>query len=160
MRIVSLMLIICVVALMFVGQSLYNSDIENDTIRDIYNETESNFNWSNYSTSINKILTNEMDDEYGIPEYDINVKRFKNILIKFVDFVGYSSFEGVKWGVEYGYTHPEHDLKFFLEFLIKIFWIILIIALIPLVIPLLAIIYLFCKGSWWVIKKVAGKKDG
>ena len=153
MRVVSILILICFVSLIFVGQSLYSSDLENNEIRDIYNHTESSFNWSGSFNMMEKTLGSEIDEEVSLNEYDINVKRFKNIVIKFVDFLGYSSYEGVKMGIEYGYEHPEHDLEFFLGFLIKIIWILLIIALIPLVVPLLAIIYLSFKGMYWLVKK-------
>jgi hypothetical protein len=143
---------------MFVGQTFYKSDLENNEIRDIYNQTESNFNWTDYSIMIEQSFDEEINNNYGTKEYEMNVKRIKNILIKFMDFIGYSTFEGTKWSIEYGYNHPKQDLGFFLEFLVKILWIILFITLIPLVIPLLAIIYLFCKGTIWLIKKIVGKK--
>ena len=153
MRLVSLMVLICVVSLMFVGQSIYKSDLENNEFRDIYRQTEDSFNWDNYSTVIKQTMDSEIDDELNIKEYNVNVGRFKNILIKFIDFVGYSGFEVSKWGIEYGYEHPEHDLKFFLNFMYKILIIFLLMALIPLIIPLLAIIYLFFKGTYWLFKK-------
>ncbi len=156
MRIVTLMVLICVISLMFVGQSIYKSDLEDNEFRDIYQQTENSFNWSNYSTIITQTMNNEIDDELNIKEYSVNVGRFKNILIKFIDFVGYSGFEVSKWGIEYGYEHPEHDLGFFLNFMYKLFIIILIVALVPLVVPVLAIIYLFFKGIYWLLKKCMG----
>ncbi len=163
MRIVTLLLLICVVSLIFVGQSMYQSDLENDELRDIYQQTEESFNWTNYSTIIKQSLNEGISDSVTIKEYDVNVKRVKNILIKFIDFAGFSTFEISKWGIEYGYEHPEHDLGFFLNFLIKIFWIILLITIVPLVIPFLAIIYLIFKGIFWVFKKIfcvkVGKKE-
>ncbi len=156
MRIVSILILICFVSLIFVGQSLYSSDLQNNETRDIYNHTENSFNWSIPFSIIEEDIISEINETVNINEYDVNVKRFKNIMVKFIDFIGYSSYEGVKMGIEYGYEHPEHDLEFFLGFLIKIIWVLLIIALIPLVIPLLAIIYLFFKGIFWLFKKGAG----
>ena len=151
MRILSLMILIGMVALMFAGQSFYQSDVESGIERDIYNFTESTINWNYY---LETTTTPTQINDIQILEYDINIKRGKNIVRKFIDFVGYSSFQVIKWGIEYGYEHPEHDLKFFLNFLIKILWIVLLITLIPLVIPLLALIYLFFKGIYYLIKKV------
>ena len=155
MRILSLMILIGIVALMFMGQATYQSDVEHGTERDIYNFTESTINWN---TNITEKLNENWEDSIQVLEYDVNIKRFQNILGKFIDFVGYSSFEMAKWGIEYGYTHPEYDLRFFLEILIKILWIIVIIiaitSLAPLIIPLIALIYLFFKGIYYLIKKV------
>ena len=156
MRIVTLLLLICVVSLIFVGQSMYQSDLENDELRDIYQQTEESFNWSNYSVIIEQALDDGLSDSVQVKEYDVNVKRIKNVFIKFIDFAGFSTFEISKWGIEYGYEHPEHDLGFFLNFLIKIFWVILFITLVPLVVPVLAIIYLLFKGIFWVFKKIFG----
>lgn len=156
MRIVTLLVLICIVSLIFVGQSMYSSDLETNTTRDIYSQTESSFNWSNYSSTIEKTFDSNVDTEIEVKEYNVNVERIKNVLVKFIDFVGYGTFEISKWGIEYGYEHPEHDLGFFLNFLIKLFWIILFIALIPLVIPILAIIYLSVKGIIYLIKKIRG----
>jgi len=159
MRIVTILVLICFVSLMFVGQSMYQADLEDGELRDIYQQTEQSFNWSNYSTVIENAVNNEMDDSVNIKEYDVNTKRVKNVLIKFIDFAGFSSFEISKWGIEYGYEHPEHDMGFFLNFLVKIFWVILFITLVPLVVPVLAIIYLFFKGIFWLFRKLVGWKN-
>jgi len=159
MRIVTILVLICFVALMFVGQSMYQADLEDGGLRDIYQQTEESFNWTNYSTVIKNAVNNEMDDSIQIKEYDVNTKRVKNVLIKFIDFAGFSSFEISKWGIEYGYEHPEQDMGFFLNFLVKIFWIILFVTLVPLVVPVLAIIYLFFKGIFWLFRKLVGWKN-
>lgn len=159
MRIFTLLILIVVISLMFVGQTMYKSDLEYDNVRDIYEQTEKSFNWSNYSTIIQQAVDNDMGDTINIQEYDVNVKRIKNVFIKFIDFAGFSTFEISKWGIEYGYEHPEHDLKFFLDFMIKVLIVILLITLVPLVIPLLAIIYLFFKGIFWLFRKLVGWKD-
>ena len=159
MRIVTILVLICFVALMFVGQSMYQADLEDGELRDIYQQTEQSFNWTNYSTVIKNAVNNEMDDSIQIKEYDVNTKRVKNVLIKFIDFAGFSSFEISKWGIEYGYEHPEQDMGFFLNFLVKIFWVILFVTLVPLVVPVLAIIYLFFKGIFWLFRKLVGWKN-
>lgn len=159
MRIVTLLILICFVSLIFVGQSMYQADLEVGEIRDIYEQTEESFNWSNYSVIIEGAMEKGMGDSVQIKEYDVNVKRVKNVLIKFIDFAGFSTFEVSKWGIEYGYEHPEHDMEFFLGFLVKVLWIFLFIALVPLIIPVLAIIYLFFKGIAWIFKKILGVKD-
>ena len=139
---------------MMAGQAAYKSDIESGEERDIYNFTESTLKWNN---SITDSFRENVGEDIQLLEYDVTIGRFKNVLYKFIDFIGYSSFEGAKWGIEYGYTHPEYDLKFFLDLLIKILWITVIISLIPLVVPLIALIYLFFKGIYCLIKKITIK---
>ncbi|KKN14397.1 hypothetical protein LCGC14_0996470 [marine sediment metagenome] len=145
MRITTVMILIALVALMFAGQAAYKFDLEHNTTRDVYNLTENSLIW-NYS--VGETIKTNIKSEVDIIEYDINIKRFGNVLGEFINFIGYSVIEVGKWGVEYGYSHPEHDLGFFLNFLIKIFWLILIIVLVPLIIPLLAIVYLSFKGVY------------
>lgn len=159
MRIVNLLVLICFVSLIFLGQTMYSSDVEYNTTRDIYKTTEETFNWSNYSSLVENSLDDKIGDSIKIQEYEINSMRIKGVLIKFIDFVGFSTFEVTKFGIEYGYKHPEQDLGFFLNFLIKVMWIFLIIALVPLVVPVLAIIYLSIKGIVWLIKRIFGVKD-
>jgi len=151
MRITTLLVLIFVMTLMFAGQTAYKSDLEYNITRDIYNLTENSLIW-NYS--VGETIKTNIKSEVDIIEYDINIKRFGNVLGEFINFIGYSVIEVGKWGVEYGYSHPEHDLGFFLNFLIKIFWLILIIVLVPLIIPLLAIIYLSCKGVYILTTKI------
>ena len=154
MRILTLMILIILFLFMSAGQTAYKLDIESGEERDIYNFTESTMKWN---SSIINSFNIDIEEDIQILEYDVTIGRFKNILYKFIDFIGYSSFEGAKWGIEYGYTHPEYDLKFFLDLLIKILWITVIISLIPLVVPLIALIYLFFKGIYYLIKKITIK---
>lgn len=151
MRLINLFVLIMIIMVMFVGQSAYKSDVQYEKTRDIYNFTESTIKW-NFSIAEN--IKGNIDQKINLSEYDINTKRVGNILGKFVDFVGYSFTQMVKWGIEYGYTHPEHDLGFFLQFLVKILWILLLIAIIPIIIPVIALMYLFFKGMIWLFKKL------
>ncbi len=159
MRIITVMILIAIVALMFVGQTAYKFDLEHNTTRDIYNLTETSLIWN---SSIGENIKTNIKSEMDIRGYDVNIKRFGNVLGEFINFLGYSVMEVGKWSIEYGYSNPEHDLGFFLNFLIKIFWLILIIVLIPLVIPLLAIIYLSFKGVYLLTIKIKEwfKKNG
>ncbi len=156
MRIFSLLILIGIIALMFAGQSLYTSDLEKGEIRDIYNYTSNNVNWN---SSIADSVSKSFNSNSELQQLDININRFGNILSSFVNFVGYSFTELLNWSVEYGYEHPEYDLKFFLDFLIKILWIFIILALIPLIIPLLALICIMFKGVIWLYKKIFKKED-
>ena len=151
MRITTVLILIFVVALMFAGQTVYQSDLENNEIRDIYNFTETSLPWD---SSVGENIKSSIQPDIKVKEYNVNVQRFGNILGEFINFAGYSLMELSKWSIEYGYGHPEHDLGFFLDFLIKILWLIIIIILIPLIVPLLAIIYLSFKGIYLLTIKV------
>ena len=157
MRLTSLLILIGIVAMMFVGQSIYQSDLEYGKERDIYNFTESHIKWN---SSIADKISDNVDKGTDLVEYDINIKRFGNILGKFVDFIGYSFTQLLSWGIEYGYNHPKYDLGFFLQFLIKVLWIVVILACIPIIIPLIALVYLLFKGIIIIAKKIIrwGKK--
>ncbi len=154
MRMTTLMILIMIFLFMMAGQAIYKEDVEMGEERDIYNLTESTFQW-NYNLSYE---LNTIEDTIQVSEYNLGTERFKKVTHKFVDFIGYSFFEGAKWGIEYGYTHPEYDLRFFLDFLIKILWIGIIIAVIPLIVPLIALIYLFFKGICCLTKKILNNK--
>jgi len=156
MRLISLMILIGVIAVMFAGQSIYTYDLENNDVRDIYNFTEEKIKWND---SLRESISNSFEGEINLQEYNVNTKRFGNILGAFVNFVGYSFTEVMKFGIEYGYNHPDYDLKFFLEFLIKIIWIMVLLALIPLIIPILALICILGKGIIWMYKKIFKKDD-
>ncbi len=150
MRILTLFVLIGIMALMFAGQAAYLSDLEYNTTRDIYNTTSS-LNWN---SSIGETVKSSINSNTDLLEYDINVERLGNVLGEFINFIGYSVTEIFKWGIEYGYNHPEHDMGFFLDFFIKILCILIIIALIPLVVPLIALVYLFFKGIYILIIKI------
>jgi len=77
MRIVTILVLICFVSLMFLGQSMYQADLEDGELRDIYQQTEESFNWTNYSTIMQNALNENMDESIQIREYDVNTKRVK-----------------------------------------------------------------------------------
>lgn len=159
MRITTLIILIFIVAMMFAGQAVYKSDLDYNKTRDIYNLTKSSLVWN---TSIGDNIKTNIQTNINVKEYNVGIERFGNVLGEFINFVGYSFMEVSKWGIEYGYNHPEHDLGFFLDFLIKIFWLVIVLTLIPLVIPLLAIIYLSFKGVYLLTIKIKEwfKKNG
>jgi len=156
MNLSTLTILIGIVAMMFVGQTVYTSDLEYNNTRDIYNFTEEKIN-INYSFKEN--IANSFEKETNLEEYNINTKRIVNIFGAFMEFAVYSFSEVLKGSIEYGYTHPEQDLKFFLDFLIKIFLILIVIALIPLIIPLLAIICILGKGIIYLYKRTFKKQN-
>jgi hypothetical protein len=87
-------------------------------------------------------LSEITSSDYG----QIQSKRIKNVVYKFLDFFGYSLYEINKWVMEFGYTHPEYDFGFFMN-LVK-YWLfaMMTIAIFPILIPLLALVYLALIG--------------
>jgi hypothetical protein len=130
--------------IMFASQTLYYSHQENNETFDIYNFTENNLVW-NY-TSGEDMFRNNLSEITVLDYGQIQSKRIKNLVYKFVDFFGYSLFEITKWVMEFGYTHPEYNFGFFMN-LVK-YWLLamIIIAIFPILIPLLALVYLALIG--------------
>ena len=130
--------------IMFASQTLYYSHQENNVTFDVYNFTENNLVW-NY-TSGEDMFRNNLSEITGLDYGQIQSKRITNIIYKFVDFFGYSLFEITKWVIEFGYTHPEYNFGFFMN-LVK-YWLfaMITIAIFPILIPLLALVYLALIG--------------
>ena len=130
--------------LMFASQTLYNEHQETNKTFDIYNFTENNLVW-NYTLKEETIRHN-FSEMTGLNYGEIQSKRIKNLIHKFVDFYGYSFFEISKWAMEFGYNHPEYDFGFFMNFVKYWLFAMIIIAIFPILIPLLALIYLALMG--------------
>lgn len=98
MRFITLIfLLICLMAFFGVGRAVY----EDDNTQNIYNFT-TQIEWN---SSIFPLNNNYSSDNMTQPE--INIIRIKNILYKFVDTGGYIALEVSKWGIEFGFNHPE-----------------------------------------------------
>jgi hypothetical protein len=127
-------------AILFASQTLYNSHQETNKTFDIYNFTENNLVW-NYTLEEDTIRNN-LSEMMGLDYGEIQSKRIRNLIHKFVDFFGYSLFEVSKWVIEFGYTHPGYDFGFFMNFVKYWLFAMIIIAIFPILIPLLALIYI------------------
>src|SRR6056297_3981224 len=130
--------------IMFASQTLYHSHQENNETFDIYNFTENNLVW-NYSSG-EEMFRNNLSDMVSLDYSKIQSKRIGNLIHKFVDCFGYSMFEVSKWAMEFGYTHPEYDFGYFMNFVKYWLFAMIIIALFPSLIPLIALIYLMFVG--------------
>ncbi len=137
---IHILLLLIIFGIMFTSQTLYYTHQENNKTFDIYNFTENNFVW-NY-TQEKEAVRNNLS---GMSELDygkIQSKRITNLIEKFIDFLGYSLIEISKWTMEFGYTHPEYDFSFFMNFVLYWLLAMITIAIFPIIIPLLALIYL------------------
>jgi len=146
-------------AIMFASQTMYQSNLEENKTFDIYNFTENNLVW-NYTQQEDNIKDNFT--KYTKLDYDqIHSKRITNIIHKGVDWFGYTLFEISKWAMEFGYTHPEYDFGFFMKFVLYWLYAMIAIALFPVIVPLIALIYLLIigikNGYLWIRKKITPK---
>jgi len=131
MRLILLWVTVVVILAMFgVGAALYS---ENNT-QDVYNIT----NDLVWNTSFN--YEENLKNYTSLNISHINSIRLNNIIYKGVDAIGYITMEVAKWGVEFGYSHPEYNYLFFAK--IIIYWVIITTAL-PLIVLLPIIIALF-----------------
>lgn len=132
---------------LLVGSQMYQSDLEYDNVRDIENLT-SEINWD-----FNYTLIEPSNKEDIIPS------RVHNIIYKFADFIGYTFIETTKTGIEFGYNNPQYDYEFGL-LLLKLFLIAMIISfLVPLFIPLIAIITIIGIGIINLFKWIKKRKN-
>lgn len=146
--VLGLSLAVGLIAVMFASQLIYKEDFKDGTIRDIYNYTENTLVWNS-----SRFVPEMIDNTSSITHYDfgnIQSVRIKNIIYRFADWLGYTTFEMGKWAMEFGYTHPEYDFEFYFNWCMKIVKYIIIILLIsvitPLLLPLVATIYLIGLG--------------
>ncbi len=147
MRFFSILFLIFFVATLFIGNSVYQSDLEYDNVRDIENLTSS-IHWD-----YNYTLEEPLNDS------EIISSRMKNIIHKFIDFAGFTSFEVMKTGVEFGYNNPQYDFEFAFDILRLLIIAMLIGALAPLLIPLIAIITIIVIVIYNLFKWIKNKKN-
>ena len=131
-----------------IGQITQEYHAENNMTVDIYNYTETNLVW-NYNVSQEEL--NNTDLNYS----QIQTRRISNVINKGVDFFGFVAFEASKWCIEFGYTHPDYDFEYFMYFIKYWLFAIIIIAALPVVVPLLALIYLVGVGVKKVVIKLS-----
>lgn len=141
MRIIGLIVLLFFIAMFGIGQVLYE---DKGSDYDIYNLTN-HLKWNSSKFQPQNYTNTTMD-------------RIGNIITKLTDFVGYSSFEIAKFGVEYGFQHPEIDYLQLLEYVryIVIIWVVSL--LFPMLIPLIALIYITVLGVKKLINWIKSKR--
>lgn len=147
MRLINLFIIIFIIATLMIGNTLYQSDLENQELRDIYNYTSS-FPDINYNFTLEEPQNKE----------EIILKRIINIFYKFADFMFYSLMEVTKTGIEFGYENPKYNYDFAFDIFKLIIIIVIVSIFVPLIIPLIAIITIMCMGINNLIKKIKKNK--
>jgi len=140
-----LCLFIFLAATLLIGQAMYTSDLQQNTTRDIYNFTSQLVPPNNTCILMyNQTIT--------FPH--TSIQRLNNIACATGTYAVVTGLEISKFGVEFGYLHPEYDYNFFLR--IFKFWIyaLILIAIIPVIIPLCALVYLIGLGIYNLVIKI------
>lgn len=129
-----------------VGQSYYQNERDLSPINDILVWEELEF--INYSINYN---------ESGFDNVSVQSIRVSNILTSAINFFGYATFELCKMSVEFGYKYNDFDYYSIIELIKYIFSIYMFVLLIPVIIPIMALLYLLFVGLYYLYKKIFKK---
>jgi len=144
----SILLFLFIISSLMIGQVIYQEDIEQNKTTDIYNLTNNlDINTVNYSC---EYLYN---NEYQTLN-KLRYERLNRIVCAGGEFILTTGIEITKFGIEFGYENPQYDYDFY--FMLVKLWIysLIIIGIIPIIIPLIALIYLIFIGISKVYKKI------
>ena len=151
---ISVFFILIFVMMMFVGQKIFEVDKEHGQVTDIYNLTE------NIGLNASAV---RFSDSYRDPSLNqdatVNIDRVINIIFKYVDFMIFTVFEVSKWAIEFGYNHAESIS--FQSFLTLFYWVVIIMIIsivVPLIIPIIAVVYLSAVGMRELYRRFKIKK--
>ena len=79
-----------------------------------------------------------------------------------MNFVLVTGLEGMKFGIEYGYEHPEVDYRFIMEKMLVLFkWIVFLMIAslcVKLLLPLFVICYILGELIYTLILKIHNRK--
>jgi len=147
----SLVVIIFIIGIFGVGQALY----EADNTQDIYNVT----NKIQWNSSLFEVEENYTHND----TVTVFSHRLKNILYKSIDCFGFVMFEIGKFGIEFGFKHPEINLAGFilqLPTLIKIFMVLIALVILLKGLPIIiALCYLIYEKAREIHNKIKKKKE-
>ncbi len=136
-KFIYLMLLLFIAAMLIIGSSVDQEGIDN----------------------LNNISWNEVYTEATYETLDDNSNRLVLIVYKGIDFIGYTALEVAKWGAEYGYENPEYDYGFFFNLIIWAIRLLIILALVPVLIPLIALITMAVMGINNLIKRIKLRRE-
>ena len=131
-----------------VGRALY----EDDNTQNIYNFTNQ-IEWNSSLFQIEPINDSSIEN---MTQPEINTIRIKNLIYKFADTAGYIIFEVGKWGMEFGFNHPEWNYLFTMNLIMFAVICMIIGALTMPVVVLIVAVYFIVKE---VIKFIKNRKD-
>lgn len=146
--------VIFIAAVLSVGQVMYEHDKEMNITRNIYEATY-NITWN--STMTQQMIYSNYTDANFLPK--LMETRYSNIVVKGVDFVGYTGLEVAKMGIEFGYTHPDYNYRFFLT--LAKYWIyaLIIFAIVPVIIPVMALFTILFMTIRDLVVKLKKKRE-
>jgi len=136
--IISILCLMFVFTTLMVGQVIYNEDIKENRTTDIYNTTAN----INVDFDCEELYNNTY--EKNLP--DLRINRINNIMCSFARFAVTAGLETTKFGVEFGYENPQYDYDFIFKVVRLYIWALIAMVVLPLLIPLIALIYLACVG--------------
>jgi len=117
---------------------------------DIYNMTK-NLVW-NYSSTSPEVYEN-FQNKTDINLSQINSIRIRNIIHKFVDFIGFTMMEIAKWGLEWGFNHPEYNYMSFAKLLMWWFLILTCFQIVPISLAMLYLFWVVVHKGWTAYKR-------
>ena len=95
--------------------------------------------------------------EWEIEANLTNASTTEVMAFKWADAMGFTVVEISKWGMEFGFNHPEYDFDFTVDFFLNILWILVILACIPALPIIFAVIYLIYLGIKKLVIKINDK---
>ena len=145
---------IMVLMMIFLGVILHQTDVKNDVERNIFNYTEAQFDvWNSTQWEVQEL------NNTNITMSAVFNFRVKNMVFKTVDLVGYSLFQGIKLGIEFGYEKAyAYEPESFISLATIILVIVIIAMILPIIIPFLAILYLMFEGLKWLIDRFKNER--
>ncbi len=158
MRILTWFFLIISIVLINAGQLEYEyyqkNNITNETI-----STLTTLEWN--SSKYQPISISDLN--YTRNYTELRSIRINNMILKLIDWIGYSSFEMVGLLFEFGYSNPEITLKNTVDYLPTFLrWVLVVLVLwvlSKLLLPLIAAIYLISSGIKNLINKHKEKKQ-
>lgn len=142
--------------MMATGAAIYKNDYEDGRQRDIYNTTN-NLKVYEEVNLTSHIKIEDYNKSLDVTEY--NYQRATNGIFMFMDFMLYSIMELIKFSLEFGYTHAsQYDYWNILDVIKTIAIVFGIIFFIPIIIPVIALFYLFFIGIVELIKFLKNKR--
>ena len=143
---VTTLFLMFIVGVALIGNIMYENDLELKEFKGTEHIT-SILDWN---------LTYELIEPTS--KDDIISSRIHNIVYKFADFMGYSAFEVTKSGIEFGYENPQYNYDFAFTLLKWLIIALILSALVPLFIPVVAIITIIGMGIVNLFKWMKKKK--
>lgn len=153
------LIVLIVVALMLMGSMIYDSEVENNINRTTLNfsrSLENSIQWN--QTWEDSFITN-FTDYTNLNIDEINNIRIKKIVYSFIDFIGVTMFESAKMFVEFGYNHPEFDYRLLFNLAKTWLIVLIIIAIFPLIIPIIALITIVIMAINKLVIKIKERRE-